>query len=177
MEATSKERKSIDIQATAHLHRDIAGQLPAAHALSGCDTVAQLWGIGKKKTRVVEMLKAGRQLAELGNSSAALVDAVRESTAFITACYGYDKLNNVGYSVQDVKSEHCKSQYCFRTKVDVPTNASFQPNALRAHLQCGIWTHANEANLPDIDPTMHGWKRDAINKTMTPTLLRIASCN
>ena len=42
MEATSKERKSIDIQATAHFHKDIAGQLPAAHELSGCDTVAQL---------------------------------------------------------------------------------------------------------------------------------------
>ena len=50
MEATSKERKSIDIQATARLHNDIAGQLPAAHALSGCDTVAQLWGIGKSRS-------------------------------------------------------------------------------------------------------------------------------
>ena len=69
MEATSKERKSIDIQATARLHKDIAGQLPAAHALSGCDTVAQLWGIGKNKCH--EVLKAGHQLSELGNSSAA----------------------------------------------------------------------------------------------------------
>ena len=52
MEASSKERKSIDIQATAHLHKDIAGQLPAAHALPGCDTVvqSQLWGIGKNKS-------------------------------------------------------------------------------------------------------------------------------
>ena len=75
MEATSKERKSIDIQATVHLHKDIAGQLPAAHALSGCDTVAQLWGIGK--TRVVQVLKAGHQLSELGNSSAALADVVQ----------------------------------------------------------------------------------------------------
>ena len=69
MEATSKERKSIDIEATAHLHKDIAGQLPSAHALSGCNTVAQLWGIGE--TRVVKVLKAGRQLSELGNISAA----------------------------------------------------------------------------------------------------------
>lgn len=49
MEATSKERNSIDIQAIAHRHKDIAGQLLAGHALSGCDTVAQLWGIGKTK--------------------------------------------------------------------------------------------------------------------------------
>ena len=52
MEATSKERKSIDIQATAHLHKDIAGQLPADHAVPGCDTVvqSQLWGIGNNKS-------------------------------------------------------------------------------------------------------------------------------
>ena len=51
-----------------------------------------------------------------------------------------------------------------------PTNESCQPNVPRAHLQCDIWKHADEANPPDIDPTMHVWKRDAINKTMTPTL-------
>ena len=75
MEAKSEELKSIDIQATARLHKDIAGQQPAAHALSGCDTVAQLWGI--EKTRVVKVLKSSRQLSELGNSSAALADVVQ----------------------------------------------------------------------------------------------------
>ena len=111
--------RSFDIQATAHFHKDIAGQLPAAHALSVCDTVAQLQGIGKE--RVVKVLKAGRQLSELGNISAALADVVQESTVFITACYGYEKLNNVGCSFQDGKSEHTKSQYCVRTKVDIST--------------------------------------------------------
>ena len=67
------------------------------------------------------MLKAGRQLSELGNISAALADVVQESTVFITACYGYEKLKNVGCSFQDVKSEHTKSQYCFHTRVDVDT--------------------------------------------------------
>ena len=69
MEATSKEWRSFDIQATAHFHKDIAGQLPV------CDTVAQLQGIGK--ARVVKVLKAGRQLSELGNISAALADVVQ----------------------------------------------------------------------------------------------------
>ena len=53
-----------------------------------------------------------------------------------------------------------------------PTNESFQPNVPRARLQCCIWKHSDEANPPYIDPAMHGWKRDAINKTLTPTLLR-----
>ena len=53
-----------------------------------------------------------------------------------------------------------------------PTNESFQPNVLRAHLQCCIWKHADEANLPDIYLTRHGWKRDSINKTLQPTLFQ-----
>ena len=176
MEATSKEWRSFDIQAIAHFHKDIAGQLPAAHAWSVCDNVAQLQGIGQ--ARVVKVLKAGRQLSELGNISAALADVVQESTVFITSCYGYEKLNNVGCSFQDVKSEHSKANIVSAPKLMSlpPTNESFQPNVLRAHLQCCICKHG-EANPPDIDPTMHGWKRDVINKTMTPTLLRIASCN
>ena len=84
MEATSKERKSIDIQATARLHKDIAGQILTAHALSGCNAVAQLWGIGKTK--------AGRQLSELGNNSAALAYVVQKyTTTFIAACYGHEE--------------------------------------------------------------------------------------
>ena len=33
MESTSKERKSADIQATAHLHKDVARQLLTDHAI------------------------------------------------------------------------------------------------------------------------------------------------
>ena len=40
----------------------------------------------EKKSKVVKVLKAGSQLSELGNSSAALDDAVKESTAFIAVC-------------------------------------------------------------------------------------------
>ena len=45
-------------------------------------TVAQMWGIGK----TVKVLQAGRQLVELGNSSAASADVVQEHNAF-TAAY------------------------------------------------------------------------------------------
>ena len=39
-----------------------------------------------EKSKVVKVLKACSQLSELGNSSAALDDAVKESTAFIAVC-------------------------------------------------------------------------------------------
>ena len=53
--------ESIDIQAIAHLHKDIARQLLAAHTLSGCNIVAQLWGIGKTRvvTQVISCQKLG----------------------------------------------------------------------------------------------------------------------
>ena len=50
MEGTSRMRAVIDIGATAKQHADIAGQLLAADALTGCDKIAFMWGIGKAKT-------------------------------------------------------------------------------------------------------------------------------
>ena len=44
---TSRMEAVIDIGATAKQHAVIAGQLIAAHALTGCDTVAFMWGIGQ----------------------------------------------------------------------------------------------------------------------------------
>ena len=67
-------------------------------------------GLAKTKV-VVEVLKAGRQLLELGNSSAALADVVKESNAFTAA---------------------------YQAEVSTPTADSFQPNVLRAHMHCCI---------------------------------------
>ena len=123
MEATSKERKSIGIRATALIHKDTAaGLLPAAHALSECDTVAQLWGIGK--TRAVKVGKAGRQFSEHGNSSAASADVVHDSTEFIAACYGYEEaaiMSDVRFKLWNVKTAKAYI-------VSAPTLMSIPPN-------------------------------------------------
>ena len=74
-----------------------------------------------------------------------------------------------------------QSKHCFRAKAEVstPTTEYFQSNIMRAHMHSCIWKHDDEAKPTDIDPTMHGWNRDAINKTSQPTLLptnrRVAS--
>ena len=45
MEGPSAERSTVDIGATVKEHQQLLSKLPAAHALSGCDTVAQcFWG-------------------------------------------------------------------------------------------------------------------------------------
>ena len=49
MASPIKERKVIDIQATVEKHHDIIPSILAGHALSGCDTVAACYGVGKGK--------------------------------------------------------------------------------------------------------------------------------
>ena len=47
MESPIKDRVTIDIKASEIEHRNIIPDLLAAHALSGCDTTACYFGIGK----------------------------------------------------------------------------------------------------------------------------------
>ena len=65
MEATSGERTGININDTVKKHAQIVPFILPAHALSGCDSVPQLFGIGK--TKVVNTLKKSFRLKELGN--------------------------------------------------------------------------------------------------------------
>jgi len=78
MESSSKARTLTDIGATAKQHADIACQLLAAHALTGCDTVAFMFGIGKAKA--VKVLSSGCQLLKIGNSDMAMNDVLQEAT-------------------------------------------------------------------------------------------------
>ena len=57
MEGATSQRTIIDIAATARKHAKIVPQLLAAHALSGCDTAAYMYGIGKGT--VVKVLQKG----------------------------------------------------------------------------------------------------------------------
>ena len=96
MEGPSAERTTIDIGATASEHGQLLSQLPAAHALSGCDTVAQYFGVGK--STVIKVLKSGVELQKLGVLTEDIGDIIEEATAFMAACYGVQSLvtsNNV----------------------------------------------------------------------------------
>ena len=86
MESTSSNRMLVDIAATSKKHGPIISQLLAAHAISGCDTVGHMYGIGKGT--VIKALLRGQQIKKLGEVNAALDDITAECTQFIAACYG-----------------------------------------------------------------------------------------
>lgn len=57
MESPIRQRSVLDIDASVQEHTSIIPDLLAAHALSGCDTVASYFGIGKGK--VLKVLRTG----------------------------------------------------------------------------------------------------------------------
>ena len=58
MESPQHNRSAIDINLTVQNNQPIVPSLLAAHALTGCDTVASFFGVGKKK--VLNVLREGR---------------------------------------------------------------------------------------------------------------------
>ena len=86
MEGTKAERAIIDISKTAEKHKDIASSLLAVHSLSGCDTVPQLFGIGKKSV-VKKLYKL--PITKLGKLDEDIDSVIDEAKQFIAECYGY----------------------------------------------------------------------------------------
>ena len=69
---------------TVEKHARVILQLPAAHALTGCDTVAQLWGGGKATCK--RIMETGRPLDKLGDATADIGDVTSQATAFVAVC-------------------------------------------------------------------------------------------
>ena len=64
-----------------------------AHAISGCDTVAYIHGIGKGK--IVKKMLSGMKLTNLEDIDANIDEIVSEATVFISACYGVKDATSV----------------------------------------------------------------------------------
>ena len=79
--------KAVSVKQTALNNSSIAEKLIAGHAISGCDTVPQLVGIGKMT--MLKVLKMNEYtLNHLGNPNSSMDDIIIESKSFIGALYG-----------------------------------------------------------------------------------------
>jgi hypothetical protein len=101
-----QQRSLIDIKTTIQAHCTTIPGLPAAHALSGCDTVPTYFEIGKG-TVLKNLIAAPNLLSLLGCSDAPLPDVVDQATKFISACYSktvHEKtMSDVRYKIWDNK--------------------------------------------------------------------------
>ena len=84
------DRSMIDINATVNQHRDTIPNLLAAHGLTGCDTVAPYFGIGKSVA--LDVLRSGvHSLSSIGDTNCTLSGIMSQATPYILACYGQTK--------------------------------------------------------------------------------------
>ena len=65
-------------------HQEVVPYHLAAHALSGCDSVAYMYGIGK--AIVLEVLHNEYVLKTIGDLQFNFADILAEATAFVEAC-------------------------------------------------------------------------------------------
>ena len=170
MESPVKERTVVDIQATVKKHQNIIPAILAGHALTGCDTVAPCFGIGKGK--MLKVLKTGLNLDMIGNAEANWPEVLKQATKFIASCYGQSKTNSMSEARVSVwTSKTGKSGATVTPKLCSlpPTTEAFIENVKRAHLQTCIWKNALQLDPPDLEPTSYGWIKESRTKSLLPT--------
>ena len=120
-------------------HRSIIPGLPAAHALSGCDTVPTYFGIGKG-TVLKNLIAALNSLSLFGRLDAPLSDIVDQATKFIDTCCGNrvggKTMSDIRYKIWTTKFGNTSTSTPKRQALP-PTTEAFMENVKRSHLQTG----------------------------------------
>ena len=180
----------LDINAAAEEHSSIVPDLLPAHGLTGCDTVASYFSIGK--VAALKVLRHGqRSLNLLGNTDGPpFLEVVDQATHFMLACYGQQRCHSMMEARQQMwfskvsRSKASTPKLCSLP----PTSEVFEQNVARTHLQVAIWLHAFDPNRPVLDPTSYGWSQEgstALSPTTVPPdtslaptgLLKLIKCS
>ena len=144
---------------------DVRRNLPAYHALTGCDTVSQFCGLGKKSswktfkehTCLLDMLGIG----DLSNTTIEMIEI------FIFRLYSPttsdQKINDVRYKL-----------FLKGTKDPEklpPTQQSVLQHIKRAHYQSKIWYSSTTSQSSMESPVGNGWIKDDDTSHVKPNLI------
>ena len=122
----TSSRRVIDIKATTEKHSTIVDQLLSVQALSGCDTVSQMYGIGKGT--VLKVIRSLNPLNNLVKVSARMDEVIEESVRFIAACNGSHERTNMSaarYDIWTSKMANKKLTTAPQLKTLPPTTEAF----------------------------------------------------
>lgn len=172
MESPCAGRANVDIRQTALKHKSIAKYLPAVHALTGCDTVSYLFGIGK--ATALKVLMGGHHPTLLGQLEADEEKMISEATTFIAACYGSKVEGDMSthrYQLWKSKMANSKITSAPKLKSLPPSHDAFVQHVHRAHHQVIIWKSATQSDPPNLDPIKYGWQEGEDGATLCPTTL------
>ena len=149
----------------------LISSLLSAHALSGCDTVPQLYGIGKKTA--IKLLKTQNHdgIELLGNVDPNIPweTIERSCVKFICKLYGEKDgrtLADMRYSKWIEKCKVNKMTSASSLKWFPPTLEAARLNIQRAHFQCFIWRNLKMETAVTLEPENYGWTKDTANKSL-----------
>ena len=175
MESTTNSKRTVvDIGESVKEHQEVMHSILACHALSGCDTVAKLSGIGKV-TALNTLKKTNSRLFNIGDTAADFKDISEEATTFVSTFYGvknkeFNNMSDVRFHVWSVKVGR-NTTVSPKLQALPPTTEAFLENVKRAHLQLAIWLSADTSDPPNLNPEEYGWIRDGPSKCLLPVLL------
>ena len=171
MENFSKDEKIINIQRTVEKNVDIVPFLIPLHAISGCDSVPMLYGIGKGKA--LNTVK-NTPLIHLGDSSASLSDVIEEGKRFIAKCYAQTSVSSSTnrQSIWMAKTQRSKvSAKPPALKSLPPTDEALELNIKRSHYAAVMWRHCVSGQPPQMDPCSFGWELEEDGVKLRPRML------
>ena len=169
MDKFSSGSKLISIKKSVSAKPELIASLVAVHAISGCDHVPMMFGIGKvKPLNVAEKIP----LKHVGEKSAEIKEVVDEGKRFVAKCYGQVNVSS---------SKNRRAMWIAKTdgakksakppalKSLPPTDEALEVNIKRAHYVAIQWKSCISGNLPDLDPCDFGWEKDG--ESLRPIML------
>ena len=152
-------------------HHDIIPSLLAGHALTGCDTVAACYGVGKGKMLKV-LRKHVASVDLIGNIQADWSDVLEQATKFTAECYGQPMAKSMSEARISMWTAQIGKPGVTRVPKLAslpPTTEAFTENVKRAHLQTFLWKNALQLDPQKLDPTDYGWMKEHSTKSLQPT--------
>ena len=140
----------------------VCGRLPAAHVLTGCDTMCSMNRIGKK-TAYSKLVKNIDSLADL--------TTVHENDGNVSQVFALLLYGKKGKDVQTLD----EMRYLMATTTDKaasmlpPTEDAFKQHVLRAKYQTRILCNSHIVNQEETQPVGHGWSA-CDDGSITPTM-------
>jgi hypothetical protein len=138
--------------------------LPAAHALTGCDSVSSFFWIGKKTVFKVLITKGARLFSDLCFLSADDVgQATDAARKFVSTLYDQDgKLQKYHEDLNELRMKLATTKDKSLSQLP-PCEDSFRQHVQRASWQTKVWMSSHLAR-PDLgSPDGHGWRKEDEN--------------
>lgn len=152
----------MDIRATAQKHKDKTKAILVMHVLTGTDTVAATYNVGKKSALKALDATDPNRLSSIGVPDADINVVCVSASDFLTACYG--KMYADCKSLTEYRLKMWKKKTGAGTSIKLsrlpPTTEAANENIKRAHYQVAHWLTAMSGVPPPLSPTDYGWEQD-----------------